>query len=478
MGIRQSRALLAMGAAAMLLFSSCASGSGGANPSPSSAPTASGKKDSRPLLSQIFLRRDSPSSPSSFGKAPELKAAPSVATRIPAASPPKSELFANVPDDPSIQLYIDFFQYAEHRQFKKWLERSREFLPSIRETFREAGLPEDLAYLSLIESGFSSRAYSHSGAAGLWQFMRGTGVKYGLRVNWWIDQRRDPVLATRSAVLYLKDLHEEFNSWALALAAYNAGEGRVANAVARTGTKNYWKIRQTRAFSRETRNYVPKFIAAMMIAKNPEKYGFTDLDYHSPVLLRQEVLHHSVEIRRLSQAMNMSVPEFLAYNPQFIRWATPPRLKDVSVNVPASLPSDLATRLASIPVSGVNPDVPVYRVESGDSLWSIGHRFHVSVAELIDVNRLNSRRLKLRQKLVIPTKSSRAKPSAAKKLARNMRHAADGAGGWLDHRVRPGDSLSRLAHHYRTSIRQILALNHISPRRTLHVGDHIMIPVR
>lgn len=461
-----------MGAAAMLLFSSCATGSGGTSPLPSQ--TASAKKDSRPLLSRIFFLGQTASS----AKVSASKPVPPKVTEIPAAPPAQNELFANVPDDPSIQLYIDFFQYAEHRQFKKWLERSRAFLPSIRETFREAGLPEDLAYLSLIESGFSARAYSHSGAAGLWQFMRGTGVKYGLRVNWWIDQRRDPVLATRSAALYLKDLHDEFNSWALALAAYNAGEGRVANAVARTGTKNYWKIRQTRAFSRETRNYVPKFIAAMTIARNPEKYGFTDLSYRTPVTLRQEVLHHSVEIRRLSQAMNMSVPEFLSYNPQFIRWATPPKLKDVTVNVPASLPSDLATRLAAIPVSGVNPDVPVYRVESGDSLWSIGHRFHVSVADLVTANRLDSRRLKLHQKLVIPTRGSGSGHSSLKTLARNTRPSHNGAGGWLDHRVRPGDSLSRLAHHYRTSVRQILALNHISPRRTLHVGDHIMIPVR
>nr|EES53211.1 MAG: putative peptidoglycan-binding lytic transglycosylase [Leptospirillum ferrodiazotrophum] len=468
----QRRKLQALGAMALFLLASCATGTGGNASTASSAPSAPRNESRIPLLSRLFFHHSSP--------APAPVTPPPVkAVSTPPPVPAPRGLFSNIPDDPSIQLYMDYFEYAQHRQFKKWLERSHEFLPTIRATFRQEGLPEDLAYLSLIESGFSSRAYSRSGAAGLWQFMRGTGIKYGLQVNWWIDQRRDPVLATRSAALYLKDLHEEFGSWALALAAYNAGEGRVANAVARTGTKDYWKIRQTRAFSRETRNYVPKFIAAMRIAKDPAKYGFTDLDYHSPVTLRQEVLHHSVEIRRLSRAMNMSVLEFLTYNPQFIRWATPPKIKDVSVNVPSTFPADLASRLASLPPSGINPDVPVYRVESGDSLWSIAHRFHTTVADLVAANRLESRRLRLRQKLVIPREHRHGSSRRGAVLARN-RHLSSpkGSRGWLDHRIRPGDSLYRLAHHYRTSVRDIIALNHIPPRRTLRVGDHIMIPVR
>ncbi len=476
MTLTQNRWQLRLLALALCLLPSCTTTSGGSVSA--SAPSSQSVQSDRhfPLLSRLFFRH----APSTNPKAPAASTGPAAASApSPNALPAKNELFSNVPDDPSIQLYIDFFEYAQHRQFKKWLERSHEFLPTIRETFRQEGLPEDLAYLSLIESGFSSRAYSRSGAAGLWQFMRGTGVKYGLHVNWWIDQRRDPVLATRSAALYLKDLHEEFGSWALALAAYNAGEGRVANAVARTGTQDYWKIRQTRAVSRETRNYVPKFIAAMRIAKDPAKYGFTDLNYHSPVLLRQEVLHHSVEIRRLSQAMNMSVPEFLSYNPQFIRWATPPKLKEVSVNIPATFPADLSSRLSSIPASGVNPDVPVYRVESGDSLWIIAHRFHTTVADLMAANRLQSRRLRLRQKLVIPRHDDLESSHHHERLARNAHSASHKSSrGWLDHRIRPGDSLYRLAHHYRTSVREIIALNHIPPRRTLHVGDHIMIPVR
>jgi membrane-bound lytic murein transglycosylase D len=390
-------------------------------------------------------------------------------------------LLTNVPDDPSIQLYLDYFRYADHHRFKEWLERSHEYLPYIRKTFEENGLPGDLAYVSLIESGFSTRAYSRTGAAGLWQFMRGTGVKYGLKVNWWIDQRRDPILSTQSAALYLRDLYDEFQSWDLALAAYNAGEGRVANAVARCGTKDYWQIRRTRALSSETRNYIPKLIAAALIAKNPEKYGFTDLAYHPTVETRQEKITHPVEIRQLAHAMNMSVSEFLVYNPQFMRWATPPKLSSVSVNVPAVVSPGFERRLGSLPRTKINPDVPVYRVESGDSLWSIAHRFHVSIGGLVVANRLTSRKhLKLHQKLIIPRRVHRGDSGALLASVRHHRRRMDAPvvspEGWVDHRIRRGDSLYVLARHYNTSIRELQAKNHLYRSENLRVGQHILIP--
>ena len=409
----------------------------------------------------------------------------SVPPKVVPVETPESErpltLLTNVPDDPSIQLYLDYFRYADHHRFKEWLERSHEYLPYIRKTFEENGLPGDLAYVSLIESGFSTRAYSRTGAAGLWQFMRGTGVKYGLKVNWWIDQRRDPYLSTRSAALYLRDLYDEFQSWDLALAAYNAGEGRVANAVARCGTKDYWQIRRTRALSSETRNYIPKLIAAALIAKNPEKYGFTDLAYHPTVETRQERITHPVEIRQLAHAMNMSVSEFLVYNPQFMRWATPPKLSSVSVNVPALVSAGFERRLGSLPRTKINPDVPVYRVESGDSLWSIAHRFHVSIGDLVVANRLTSRKhLKLHQKMIIPRGRHRGDSGAL--LARVRHHhrrmdsSALSAEGWVDHRIRRGDSLYVLARQYNTSIRELQAKNHLHRSGSLRVGQHILIP--
>ncbi len=385
-------------------------------------------------------------------------------------------LFVKVPDDPSIQLYLDYFQYADHLRFKKWLERSQEYLPYMQKTFHEMGLPEDLAYLSMIESGFNTHAYSRTGAAGLWQFMRGTGKKYGLMINWWIDQRRDPVLATRSAAQYLKDLHDEFNSWELALAAYNAGEGRVANAVARVGTKDYWKIRQTRAFSSETRNYIPKMIAAMMIAKDPVKYGFTDLEYRPQLIVRQESIHQSFEVHSLARAMNMPVSEFLALNPQFIRWATPPRASSISINVPVALGESFTKNLSSLPVTKLNSDAPTYRVHSGDSLWSLSRRFHVPVTRLVAANQLSSHRLSLHQKLIIPHGNSSNYSLTGK--PRYSRHHSLHTAGWIDHRIRRGDSLYFLAHHYRTSVKEILARNHLHSSKILRVGDHIMIPSR
>ena len=456
---------------ALITLSACATQV--AAPPATNSPMAKGKKPAPSILSRIFPLTSHPETKAVVPPSPISPSSHTTVSLPVAEKAPSPVLFSSIPDDPSIQLYIDYFQYADHSRFKEWLERSHEYLPYIQQTFRGMGLPEDLAYVSLIESGFSARAYSRTGAAGLWQFMRGTGVKYGLKVNWWIDQRRDPILATRSAAQYLKDLHDEFDSWELALAAYNAGEGRVANAVSRAGTKNYWKLRQTREFSSETRNYIPKLIAAMTIAKNPARYGFTDLSYHPAVMVRQKEIHRSVDIRRLARAMNMSVSEFLVYNPQFIRWATPPRLASVTVNVPVELEKGFSKRLASLPSTSINPDVPVYRVESGDSLWSIAHRFHVPIQKLIAANRLSSRHLSLRQKLLIPVTGNSRPVHLASMTSSHHRFS-----GWIDHRIRRGDSLYLLAHHYRTSVREILAKNHLRSSRILKVGDHIMIPSR
>lgn len=476
-----------VGAGLLVFLAACATQGTVAPPDLSSKTkevTGSTNNPSKPWFLSRLLFSGKKAQPTPVGAipppAPSAPAKPVPA--VPMGPDASLTLFTKAPSDPSIQLYIDYFRYADHQRFKEWLERSHEYLPYIQKTFRETGVPVDLAYVSLIESGFSTRAYSRTGAAGLWQFMRGTGAKYGLTINWWIDQRRDPILSTRSAALYLRDLYSEFHSWELALAAYNAGEGRVANAVARCETKDYWKIRQTRALSAETRNYIPKLIAAALIAKDPAKYGFTDLSYHPAVNVSQKMILHPVEIRRLAQAMKMSTSEFLVYNPQFTRWATPPRSRSVSVNIPQDVLSGFSGRLAMLPETKVDPNVPVYRVESGDSLWSIAHRFHVTIRDLVAANRLVSRsRLRLRQKLIIPRRSSGVGDVAllaSYHKPRSSENRLANSEGWIDHRIRRGDSLYLLARRYNTSIEEIRSKNHIRRIKALRVGRHILIPSR
>ena len=297
--------------------------------------------------------------------------------------------FMRIPDDSSIEWYKTYFQTAGRQHFKVWLERSTKYLPFIKSVFRREGLPEDLAYLSLIESGFSPRAYSYSRASGLWQFMSWTGRKYGLKVNWWIDQRRDPVQSTYAAARYLRDLYNEFHSWSLALAAYNAGEGKIANAVAETGTKDYWEIRNTNAISNETKDYVPKFLAALKIAKDPSRYGLGEIQYDDPLDFETVYIHHPTEVRTLAKSAGITMSTFRNFNPEFIRWATPPHIPSIPVNIPKGMKNQFLARLSSLPELShgemlSDQGIGNHIIRSGDSLWTISRHYGVSVRSLME----------------------------------------------------------------------------------------------
>lgn len=384
--------------------------------------------------------------------------------------------FMRVPDDASIEWYSTYFQTVSKNHFSVWLSRSTQYLPFIKSVFREEGLPEDLAYLSLIESGFSPRAYSSSRAAGLWQFMPGTGRKYGLKVNGWIDQRRDPILSTYAAAHYLKDLYTEFHSWSLALAAYNAGEGKMANAVADTGTKDYWEIRNTDSLSNETKEYVPKYLAAVKIAKDPSRYGFGDIAYKQPLDVETVLLHHPAEIRVLAKASGVSLSEFRQFNPAFTRWATPPHMASVPVNLPKGDKEEFLANLSRLPKASrrqiyADQNGGVHIIRSGDSLWTISRHYGVPVQALMDVNGLTSRSLLHSGKRIII-------PSSRSNYHTKHHRYSRIAQGWMRHRIRRGESLFVLAKRFRTTIYAIRVKNHLSRRRLIREGQMIMVPVR
>ncbi len=385
-----------------------------------------------------------------------------------------SRPFMRIPDDSSIEWYKTYFQTAGRQHFKVWLERSTKYLPFIKSVFRREGLPEDLAYLSLIESGFSPRAYSYSRASGLWQFMSWTGRKYGLKVNWWIDQRRDPVQSTYAAARYLRDLYNEFHSWSLALAAYNAGEGKIANAVAETGTKDYWEIRNTNAISNETKDYVPKFLAALKIAKDPSRYGLGEIDYDDPLDFETVYIHHPTEIRTLAKSAGITMSTFRNFNPEFIRWATPPHIPSIPVNIPKGMKNQFLARLSSLPELShgemlSDQGVGNHTIRSGDSLWTISRHYGVSVRSLMEANNIsNTSILRPGKRLLIP-------PAGVS--SRHSGHHYSSHHGWVRHRIRKGESLFVLAKKFRTTISAIRIKNHLS-RNFLRAGQTIMVPIR
>ena len=236
-----------------------------------------------------------------------------------------------------VEFFIEYFQTRVSKRFGIWLARSGRYVPMMRAILKEHGLPEDLVYLAMIESGFSCKAYSRAHAVGPWQFIRGTARRYGLKVNYWVDERRDPVKSTYAAAKYLRDLYAEFNSWYLAAAGYNAGEVKIRRALARYGADDFWSIsqRKRRYLKQETKQYVPKMIAAALIAKNPSKYGFDDIKYDAPLKFDQVKVYAGTSVSVAAKLIGLKTGAISELNPELRRWCTPPTDGMYTLRVPA-----------------------------------------------------------------------------------------------------------------------------------------------
>jgi len=233
-----------------------------------------------------------------------------------------------------VRAYLVYFSTERKEIFRLYLSRSTRYLPMIKEIFQEYGLPEDLAYLAMIESGFSPRAYSHAQACGVWQFIRGTGARYGLMMDGYVDERRDPEKSTRAAAKYLLDLYKQFGSWYLAAASYNCGEGRVQRELDQSTHKNFWDLSKNQCLPTETKNYVPQMIAATIIAKNPEKFGFRNIPYLPPLAYDRVQVKEATSLKAAAVAVNVPLEEVQALNPELIRGITPTDTPTYSLNLP------------------------------------------------------------------------------------------------------------------------------------------------
>ena len=287
------------------------------------------------------------------------------------------------------------------KNFTRYLERSGRYLDMMKEILRDEGIPEDMAYLPLIESGFNNKAYSRAKAVGPWQFMKGTGVRYGLKVNTWVDERRDPVKSTRAAARYLKDLYSMFNSWSLAMAAYNAGEGRIMKAIKRTGSEDFWDIMVSRHIKRETKNYVPKFIAARLVAVDPASYGLGEIDYHEPISFDEVQLDYPLSLDVAARCAESSVEEIKELNPELRLWSTPP-VKGYMLKVPEGKAGAFEANMPKIP-KDKRVTVEAYKVRPGDTVSTIAKRKGVTKDSLIAYNKLSrSGFIRVGQTLLIP----------------------------------------------------------------------------
>ena len=347
---------------------------------------------------------------------------------------------------PAVEKNIRYFQTVIPDRFQQWLSRFYRYKPAVEQIFEELGIPQELVYLSLVESGFNPRAYSRARAAGPWQFMKATGRIYGLRVNWYIDERRDPVKSSVAAAQHLRDLYDRFGSWPLALAAYNAGSGKISRAIKKTGSRDFWKIAKTRYIRRETRQYVPKFMAATIIASNPALFGFhaevSDLHDYDEVLIS-----NTVHLKSIAKETGIELETLRNLNPELRRSITPPTKDGYFLKVPVGLGpqvSEIREQIAEWKEPPVQ--VTTYRVRRGDSLSVIAKRFRMSIQKLKDLNNLSGHMIHVGQKLRVS--SMEASDSSDPEDVQ-----------W--YRVRKGDSLWAIAQRYRVSIGELKILNNL-----------------
>lgn len=372
-------------------------------------------------------------------------------------------------ENADVQRYFHYYTHVHRGTMEGWLKKAQRYLPYIRERFLAEGLPEDLIYLPFAESGFNTFAVSRAGACGVWQFMPRTAINYGLVVDSWVDERRDPYKSTEAAISYLKKLYADFGDWSLALAAYNAGEGAIGRALKKTGTEDFFSLCEaSEDLKQETKLYVPKFLALVKVARNLERLGFEPLDLSKraapPVLLKAKP---GTDLLALSRSLGMDWKSFRELNPALRKQEAPPS-RSLSVAVPGHLVAK-AQEFLKRPVAPRQTQVATYRVKPGDTWWGIAKKHNIQVADLQKVNEGGkTKNLKVGQTLAIPGQEKGGDAAVA-----DARKWASKRGNYL---VRQGDTIWSIAREFKVDPSSLLKANGLHGSSTLQVGQKLFVP--
>tara|TARA_B110001454_G_C12723306_1_gene436402 strand:- start:11281 stop:13098 length:1818 start_codon:yes stop_codon:yes gene_type:complete len=421
--------------------------------------------------------------------------------------------FDEIPSEvnPLVEKWIGYFQGKGRGHMERYLARSARYEKLMKKVLRDNKLPEDLFYIALIESGFSARATSHAAAVGYWQFIRGTGKRYGLEINKFVDERRDPEIATQAAADYFKALYSMFGSWYLSMASYNVGEGKVKREVNRLDTRDFWEIAKKKRLPRETVNYIPKYLAARLIAKDPDKYGFGEIDYLPPIEFDTVKLTEPLNLRIMSEKMSLNYEDFKALNPKFKGEIATLSNNVLTLRIPVGT-TDAAklaaneSKVDKVEFVADAGDTQEYRIRRGDSLYTIARKFRTTVAYLRDLNDIpRKKRLKVGSRISVPDRTSRiskvnyktqAPVTATTSPADSKASVAAVSGADKEkteasvpqttavvqdgiskfYIVQSGDSLFSIAMKYNTTVDSLKKLNSIRRGRVLKVGAKIRLP--
>jgi membrane-bound lytic murein transglycosylase D len=381
--------------------------------------------------------------------------------RVPPGLPvPTYPVVVNAP----VEALIDQFVAKDRERFGMWISRSGRYLPMIQRIFRERGLPEELAYTAMIESGFSPRAVSRVGAKGMWQFMEATGRRYGLVINRWLDERLDPVKSTMAAAEYLGDLYGMFGHWFLAQAGYNAGEARVGRAILRARTSDFWALTQTRHLPDETKLFVPQILAAAVITRAPTRYGF-DVTLEAPLAYDEVTTRRALDFDTIAVLAGISVEEIRDLNPALLARITPP-FGSYTLRLPPGAGPRFDAALQVAPPSSL-PTWIVHRIGRNQSLAEIARLYRVTSQRLTELNHLPGGRMRGIRELVVPAVAAPSVVAAAE--------AGPAAGAPREVVVRKGDTLSAIAARYRVTPQALARLNGMDLDDPLAVGARLRL---
>jgi membrane-bound lytic murein transglycosylase D len=369
----------------------------------------------------------------------------------------------------SVENHLEYFKTRGRDTFQRWLDRSARYIPVMKDIFKEKNLPEDLVYVAMIESGFNPYAVSWAKAVGPWQFMPATGKLYGLKIDWWIDERKDPIKSTMAAAEHLKDLHNLFGSWPLALASYNAGAGKVQRAVLRTRSDDFWDLKASRYIRKETKNYVPKYMAATIIAKNPEAYGFSIASIE-PLKFDEVVVDQSTDLRLIARCANCTYEEVKELNPEIKRWVTPPQYERYVLRIPNGRKNVFLQNYAAIPAEQ-KIKWERHLVQKGESLAVLARKYNTTPEALRDINGIKKDRVIPGKHILIPLDLN--------SKTQDLSYLTINQGSKLQdilYRVRRGETLGVIARNHNVTVSDIREWNK-GLGRSVRAGQKIKLIV-
>lgn len=382
-----------------------------------------------------------------------------------------------------VSRHLVYYTLRRPEVMEKWLQRSEKYFPMMERIFKEEGTPTELIHLSMIESGLNPTARSWAAAVGMWQFIRATGSMYGLEVNWWLDERRDPEKATRAAARHLKDLYNIWGDWHLAMANYNISPRGLKRAIrAGGGVEDYWQAYPY--LPRETRGYVPGFIAATMVAMNPEEFGFQKKYGESSYNYELAEVDPLMPLDELAKAAGITTEELKEYNPELLRWATPPGSK-YPLKLPVNTKQQFLANYEDIPKETRSQNIAMHTVQRGETLGYIARKYGTSVRGLYETNENLSSTIYPGQKVVVPLapgsieKVAASRPSnqprSSTSTRRTSRASAPANSSKMVYTVKTGDTIGHVAEWYDVRAWQIRSWNNTN--NIIRVGDKLSIYV-